>query len=54
MGQPKVTITIRSPTPRRESRSESAGCRIKATDRAGRRRVVRTRSANGGTAVVDR
>jgi len=32
MGQPRVTITIRSPTQRRASRSASGACRIRATD----------------------
>ena len=40
---PRATITIRSPTRRKVSRSASAGCRIRNTDRGGRRR-------GGGTA----
>ena len=54
MRRPKATITIRSPTQRRASRSASAACRIRATDRGGRQHVVRTRSVNGKAAVVDR
>ena len=56
MGQPKATITIRSPTRRRASRSASAACRIRATDRGGRRHAARTRNASGTAAnqVCDR
>ena len=55
MGQPRATITTQSPTRRRASRSASAACRIRATDRGGRRHAVRTRTrANGGNQVCDR
>ena len=50
----KATITIPSQIRRRESRWESAACRIRVIDRGGRRRVVRTRPENGNAAVVDR
>ena len=54
MGLSKATITIRSPTQRKASRSASAGCRIRATDLGGRRHVVRTRSVNGNATVVEK
>ena len=55
MRWPKATITIQSPTQRRASRSASAACRIRATDRGGRQHVVRTRSISGKDrfAVID-